>query len=769
MSFFDELKRRNVFRVGIAYGVAAWLLIQRNVFRVGIAYGVAAWLLIQISDTVFPRIGLSDSAVTLVIALLVIGFVPALIFAWAFEMTSEGLKREKDVDRSESITPKTGKKLDRMIIGIMAVVIAFLLVDRFVLQDRAAAGPTAAPASAAVEPTPAELEVTDASVAVLPFVNMSGDANNEYFSDGLTETLLHMLAQLPELRVAARTSSFAFKGQNKGIEEIAAALKVANVLEGSVQRAGDRIRVTAQLIRADDGYHVWSQNYDRTLNDIFAIQDEIANDVAQALGASLLGAISQPMHGVSTQNAAAYEQYLKGMEQQKIFSYSSLPIAEGHFKDALARDPGFAEAKLALARNYGLKLNTGLIEHEEATAAALPLLQQVKEQNPREPLARALELALVTDFQYTTLQAEKRHEALAEMRALLPYIPDDTWVRARVASNLIFGQNRPEEALEVIQAGLLSDPLAADLYSDAARAYRRMERYDDALEALQRAMELEPENPNPLSQVGDIHADLGKLPEALNWYRRATEADPRDHELVANLAFWFYELEMPEEGDRWASRCYAMAPQTAVCKRIQLQQARVSGDEERRMQLTRQMLEEDISTRRFGFAAALFSFADMMQKQGRAREAYDFLAQKYPSLLTPEIPPQDLKESLVGRAGVELMLAFAPREEAVEAMELWVRHWEESTQNTYDEWDQRMWIHLVKGELEQAAEIALNDDLSRPLSDNIRWKSRYRDDPMRRVLADIPEVAARLRELDMDMASLQGEVRQMLQEPEWNP
>jgi TolB-like protein len=295
VSLFNELKRRNVFRVGIAYGVTAWLLIQ-------------------ISDTVLPRIGLPESAVTLVIVLLLIGFVPALIFAWAFEMTPEGLKRERDVDRSQSITRQTGRKLDRVIIGIMAVVIAFLLLDRFVLQENEETGSGTFSIAAEYVPEPSTDPVAnapaDASVAVLPFVNMSGDANNEYFSDGLTETLLHMLAQLPELRVAARTSSFAFKGQNRSIGEIAATLKVANILEGSVQRAGDRVRVTAQLIRADDGYHVWSQSYDRTLDDIFVIQDEIANDVARALGTSLLGANDQPMHGVTTQDTQAYEHLL---------------------------------------------------------------------------------------------------------------------------------------------------------------------------------------------------------------------------------------------------------------------------------------------------------------------------------------------------------------------------------------------------------------------------------------------------------------------------
>ncbi|MCW8925061.1 MAG: tetratricopeptide repeat protein, partial [Xanthomonadales bacterium] len=650
MSFFEELKRRNVIRVGIAYAVAAWLIMQ-------------------FADVVLNNIAAPGWVFQVIMLLLAIGFPLILIFAWAFEMTPEGIKKEKDVDRSQSITPMTGRKLDRVIIGIMAVVIAFLALDRFVMTDEVsipAAG--VEPPSAIAEKETLPATDTGPSVAVLPFVNMSGDANNEYFSDGLTETLLHMLAQLPELRVAARTSSFAFKGKDTGIAEISKILGVAHVLEGSVQKAGNQVRVTAQLIRADDGFHVWSQNYDRTLDDIFAIQDEIANDVASALGSSLLSAKDQPMHGVSTTNARAYEDYLKGMEQQSIYSYTSLAVAEGHFKDALASDPGFAEAKMALARNYALKLETGLIEYEEASAAALPLLQQVKEQNPEEPLARALELAILSDYLYTTMSADERHQALAEMRALLPYIPGDTWVRSEVAGNLAYGEDKPEEALEVIQAGLLADPLSAELHSEAARIYRKLKQFDEAMTAVQRAMELEPENPNFLTYIGRIRQDLGNLNEALIWYKRATEADPRDHELVSTLAYWFFELELTEEGDRWASRCYAMAPQTAVCKRIQLQQARVHGESELRLQLARRMLEEDISTRRFGFAAALFTFSNLMQDQGRAREAYDFLAEKYPTLLTPETPPQGLKDALVRRAGIELMLGFAPREQAIEAM-----------------------------------------------------------------------------------------------------
>ena len=196
---------------------------------------------------------------------------------------------------------------------------------------------------------------------MLPFVNMSGNSENEYFSDGLTETLLHMLAQVPELRVAARTSSFAFKGQDKDIREIALALRVAHVLEGSVQRAGDRVRITAQLIRANDGFHVWSENYDRTLDDIFGIQDEIATKVGNSLSDSLLGARDKDIEGVATKDVSAYDLYLQALAELAKGSYGSLQAAEGLLKDALSKDPEFLDAKTELARNYLDQMLTGLV------------------------------------------------------------------------------------------------------------------------------------------------------------------------------------------------------------------------------------------------------------------------------------------------------------------------------------------------------------------------------------------------------------------------
>jgi len=324
MSFFEELKRRNVFRVGIAYGVAAWLLIQ-------------------IADTVFPRIGLSDSAVTLVIALLAIGFVPAIIFAWAFEMTPEGLKRERDVERAESIMPQTGKKLDRVIILGLVAVIVVMGVERAWFAGR----DDAAPETVAEEPALPAVEQAK-TIAVLPFADLSESQDQQWFSDGLAEEILNALARAPDLLVSSRTSSFAYKGSNTPIAQIASELGVAHVLEGSVRRAGDRIRVTAQLIRAADGFHVWSENYDRSADDVIALQEELAVSIARALKTTMDPEALAEMLRAGTRSVEAYEHYLNGLglsaRSWEEGGWDSFVKGYEEFERARGIDPGFPYA-----------------------------------------------------------------------------------------------------------------------------------------------------------------------------------------------------------------------------------------------------------------------------------------------------------------------------------------------------------------------------------------------------------------------------------------
>ena len=306
---------------------------RRNVVRVAIAYAIVSWLLLQVADVVLDNIEAPAWVFQAILLLLVIGFPVAIIFAWAFELTPEGLKKEKDVDRSESITNITGRKLDFVIIGVLVVAVGFLLLDKIYLSE----GDTAADEVIATERQ---------SIAVLPFVNMSPDPDQEYFSDGLSEEILNLLAKIPDLKVIGRTSSFAFKGKNQDLRIIGQTLGVRTLLEGSVRKSGNEVRVTVQLIDASDGTHIWSETYNRTLNDIFAVQDDVAAAIIDALQMHI-SAI--PTRGRPTDNTEAYALFLKA---RAFVSDGRFDESEETLLSAIELDPKFAEAHELLAYKH---------------------------------------------------------------------------------------------------------------------------------------------------------------------------------------------------------------------------------------------------------------------------------------------------------------------------------------------------------------------------------------------------------------------------------
>jgi TolB-like protein len=304
MSFFAELKRRNVYRAAALYAASTWLLVQ-------------------VVTAVVPYFHIPEWVVRWIIVAAVIGFPLWLAFAWFYEFTPEGLKRESEIDPAESIAHRTGRKLDLTIIGVMAVAIVLLLTDRFVLRHGVN--------------EQAAIPVSEQSIPVLPFVNMSSDKEQEYFSDGISEELLNLLAKIPQLQVTARTSSFSFKGKDTAIPEIARTLHVAHVLEGSVRKAGNSVRITAQLIKADTGTHLWSQTWDRKLDDIFAIQDEIAADVVKHLKVTLLRAAPK----ARTTDPEAYALYLQAVQLGRQ-NTADRNAHRGHHPGSRARPPSRA-------------------------------------------------------------------------------------------------------------------------------------------------------------------------------------------------------------------------------------------------------------------------------------------------------------------------------------------------------------------------------------------------------------------------------------------
>jgi TolB-like protein/tetratricopeptide (TPR) repeat protein len=344
---------------------------RRNVIRMAGLYLVGAWLLVQVAGTVLPMFGAPAWVPRTVVIVLAIGFIPALAFAWVFELTPSGLRKDAEVNPAESIAPQTAQRMNRMTVAILALALLYFGFDKFVLAPRHDAALVAATTQTVTADAKARAKtgVDGNSIAVLPFVNMSDDKQNEYFSDGLSEELLNLLAQLPQLRVIARTSSFSFKGKEVDVATIAKTLNVANVLEGSVRKSGNTLRITAQLIRASDSSHLWSQTYDRELTDIFKIQDEIAGAIAEALEGKLVG---EPVAALSTRtaNPAAYDYYLQGRAFTARRVDDNLKLAVAAFDRAIARDPSYSPAYSG--RAFALALSQiwspGLMPTEELVA-----------------------------------------------------------------------------------------------------------------------------------------------------------------------------------------------------------------------------------------------------------------------------------------------------------------------------------------------------------------------------------------------------------------
>ena len=332
MTFIAELKRRNVIRVAILYLVSSWVLLQ-------------------LTDVLSSLLSVPAWAGSLVVMLLTLGFVPALLFAWVYEMTPEGLKREKDVDRTRSITGESAHKINTLITVLLVIAIAGLVIDRLIPEQETASPAATEQASSTSEAPSQPLTADDAlaSIAVLPFDDLSPDQDQRYFTDGISEELLNVLVRVDGLRVASRTSAFTYRGKDQNIPEIARELGVATVLEGSVRKDGDRIRITAQLIDGVTDRHLWSQTYDRDLVDIFKIQDEIANAIVDSLKDKLgINPTEKAVNVVAaTDNLDAYDLFLKA---QALFqARQSLNTSIELFTRATELDPGFARAWAGLA------------------------------------------------------------------------------------------------------------------------------------------------------------------------------------------------------------------------------------------------------------------------------------------------------------------------------------------------------------------------------------------------------------------------------------
>ncbi|HEY2123983.1 MAG TPA: hypothetical protein VGG94_00860 [Chthoniobacterales bacterium] len=474
-NFFTELKRRNVIRMAGLYLVGAWLLIQ-------------------VASTMLPAFDGPPWVLRGLIIILAIGFIPMLIFSWIFELTPQGLKRDEDVRPEESIAPQTARRMNHTIIAVLVAALGYFAIDKFVIAPRRQmgggrnAGEGAAGLSTQATPDAQGLagarpSIPEKSIAVLPFVNMSSDRENEYFVDGLTEEILTRLAQISALRVPGRTSSFAFKGKNTDLRQIGTELGVAHVLEGSVRKSGDHLRITAQLVRTVDGFHLWSQNFDRKLNDVFTIQEEIARAIADALSAPLgLAEPTNPQR--QTKDMEVYDKFLQARALLAQRSPDMLRRAIELLTAAVDRDPRFATGWAALA---------------QARALAFYYLTDIPD--PLKAAEEAARKALALDDSIATA-----HSALADV--------------LRDRHDWLAAESEYKRALQL-------SPGEAETHNQYAQMLLKLGRISDALRHGLRACELEPLGWVPPSVVSLAYLSHGDLVQSRTFLDRSEKLSDR--------------------------------------------------------------------------------------------------------------------------------------------------------------------------------------------------------------------------------------------------
>lgn len=519
MSLFVELKRRNVFRIGIAYMVLSWLVLQ-------------------VADVVVPILELPEWVARLVLFLLIIGFPFALFFAWAYEMTPEGLRREEDVDRSQSITTQTGRKLDRAIIGILVVAVALLLFDRFAgrsietppAQSEEQSASIEAPEQAPLPRGGAKLaeQSDEKSVAVLPFVNMSDDEQNEYFSDGISEELLNLLVRIEGLRVPSRTSSFTFKGSEMKLSDIGRELGVDHVLEGSVRKAGKRIRVTAQLIDVHSDSHLWSETYTRELDDIFAVQDEIAHAIVGALKVTLSGAEERMLDLRPTDNVEAYNLYLRGRHHWNLRIPGRMAEAIPPLLEAVELDPQFDRAWAALADAYLLLPEYGEGPPSEHIPKALKAARRALSINPDSAQALTSSAYIKAMHQFQWDEAEEEFLRAIELNP--QYRTAHQWY-----AEVLAAQRRIDESLAQLEIASAVDPLAPIVPHIKGWVTLWANRLDEAEAHYLDALRLDPGFPYAMGNLATVYILQGRYEEARALYNQLGELIDIDQRL--NLLF----------------------------------------------------------------------------------------------------------------------------------------------------------------------------------------------------------------------------------------
>jgi serine/threonine-protein kinase len=506
-NFFSELKRRNVYKVAIAYAVVAWLLMQ-------------------IATQVFPFLEIPNWAIRLVILLIVIGFPIALVIAWAFELTPEGLKRTEFADESPKKSARSRAWIYIVIIA-SAISVSLFFLGRYTNSKQSA-------------------ELPAKSIAVLPFENLSGNPENAYFTDGIQEEILMRLAKIADLKVVSRTSTVRYKASPENLREIATQLGVANVLEGSVQRTADRVHVNVQLIKAASDAHLWAEAYDRKLTDIFAVESEIAKTIADTLQAKLTGSERNAIAAQPTQNTEAHQLYLKGRYLWNRRTSENLKKALPYFEQAADKDPSYALAYVGIADTYALMPAYSAGSPQDCLPRARAAAQRALELD--DSLAEAHASFGIILFQYFELAAStKEFERAIELNPNYPTAHQ--WYARSVL--LMVGQF--DRAIAEAKRAVELDPVSPIIHADLGGVYMMARRYDEAIEQLRNTVEMDPEFYWAHRFLGLSLELKGATAEAIAEYHKAFELSD-DPTVLAFLAHAEANTGRPNEARQILAR-----------------------------------------------------------------------------------------------------------------------------------------------------------------------------------------------------------------------
>jgi len=521
MSFFNELKRRNVFRVTAAYVVVSWLLLQ-------------------IGDVVFEALELDASANRMLMAFIVLGLIPTVIFAWAFEITPDGIKRDKDVDRDEHQDRQTAKKLDYITMGVLVLVGAMSLYQHWD-DDEVEADTQASEQQASTPKQLAAKPLDDKSLAILPFINIAQTEDNEPFTVGIHDDLITHLSKISALKVISRTSVLKYKGSDKSVRDIARDLGVAHVLEGGVQRAGNQIRLNVQLVDAQTEEHLWAETFNRELSasNIFMIQSEISEKIAAALKAQLTDAELISLSKQQTNNLDAYNAYLAGRQRLLVRNSEAIKEALVLFEKATDLDPNYALAYVGQVDAWSLLNEYSDVSEEEMFEKGEPLLEKALSLDPMSAEAHTSKA--------NYLQEKDQFEAAANRYEYALQLNPNYATTYHWYGNLADRLGDKAKALDLYRKAAQLDPLSPVIQTNIGYMLSDADQHEEALKQFDRIIELVPEYSGGPSGKSKVYSDMGLLDEAIKWQKEAIQQDPGNLGRRTDLAHMYVDLGLLEQ------------------------------------------------------------------------------------------------------------------------------------------------------------------------------------------------------------------------------